>query len=519
MNKSIYAGLFLGFLLFSFIPFLYVPLGSDTGAHLFLSNLFLNGIQPYRDILTYQPLGVILLYIIPIKLFGYSMVGIRVFDLFMLLTCLGGIYCVANLLFTSRLVGFWSCLLYISFYFFQYKAWYVTTEKDFYLSIFLIWALYFFLKAFSAKSYGRKSMLILSGLLCGLAFWTKGPALFTFLGLITIVSINLFRSRPNKENLLDIIYLSIGFSITVLGVFAYCLKHNLLYLMIKDVFINSFSIYPNMVPLTSTYFVKAIIKVFLSNSSLVVLTILAMVGLGIILIQALKEKNQKMLTLLIFSLFNLFYTVMLKKFWSYHWYPFLLTFVMFGGYSVSLFQRQTQLYLTQAFKMERLSQNTSPLIVAFLLCLIVVNNSTKNWKRFWYLVKGYTTLEKFYEPYQAGGTSSLACYQAGNFIKENTTENDYIYFLGDANFLAFFLSQRIKIVTPLIGFPPYIFDIDSILPNIRQAKPEFIVDGSCYTKIMDVRLSKYYQYVRDNYMKIKSFPNAHGLFIDIYKIK
>jgi hypothetical protein len=511
---------FISFFLISVIPYLYLPLGSDIGNRLYFSSLVLQGILPYKELKTIVPMGNLWFYMLPIKLFGYSMLGFRVFDILFLLLCLAGIYKVGSMLFKDKSVGFWASLLFTLLYFYHPDSWYYTGEKDFYLAVFIIWSFYFWLKADFTP---RKALCYtICGVLLGIAFWFKTTALVIIPAFVLMAFINKASLKFSGTNLSKVFYLGLGGLIPTGIVFFYLFSLDATAEMLEQVFLLPFSFYPTFLKPGFLSILSLMAETFLQEPIVILETILVINGLGMIILNSIREKKQELIFLLIFTFFTVVYTVAHGKYFLYHWFPFFLAYTILGGYSLSSLQRHITSYLNRFLPLKQLISIFVPLFISLLLSLSLIINVVDFYRfKFMPLIRGIDTLEEFYGHFNfQGGYSPQNCYQASNYIKKNTPVDApvsmYIWSIGD--FLMNFLLQKERVLTQYypIGHPHVLSKEDrkSLIGELTKNKPQYLVWSNsewntCINDFIDLK-----NFLTDYYIHDNDFG-----YLSIYKLK
>ncbi len=516
-NTWIYWIITLAVLSVSIPPYLYSPLGMDNATHLYFGNLFLHNVVPHKDYFVYLPIGTVLLFAIPIKLFGLSVVGFRVFDCFILLLALLGIYKTGKKIFDDWLAGFWASILYILFYFYRVSAWAGAGLKGHYLSICLIWGLYLFLTLDEKSISKRRMSNLFCGILCGTAFWIKGTSAFIYLGFMLLTFLREGKLKISRKTFKDVFALIMGGMIPSFLVFGYFFSKSALREMVYQTFFMSSSAFL----LNWTFTVTKLLIVFNTflGQVVLVITLLAVISIAIILTELIKNEETKLKkqNILIFSIFMVaafLFVFVQNVFHGNHWYPFLFGNTILAGYAVSIFQQQINNYLQKVTHNKQARNLISACFICFLLLLCVIDNMTNNWIRFGQFLKD-KSIENYYADFFSPSIvyQPLKCYQATKYIKQHTTEDDYVYVWGDELHIVGLLTDQKKIYTKYITLFPYMTTRNpeaqkELVDQLQRHKPKYFLATS-FSLRTNLSFDELNEFIEINYDLEKRIDNIY----------
>jgi hypothetical protein len=195
------------------------PFGRDQGMHAYIADWALKGSVMYRDIF----MGILpftaVVHVISLLLFGHSMAGIRIFDLFWTAATALGVYGFVRNGFGRRWPAIIAGVMY-PFVYYQYDFWH-TAQNDGFLNLPLVLAMFLAVRLL-ARDKGQEARggmagwWFLSGLLAASALFFK----FTVgLALISILVVTHRRYRRSKRSpLKPMLWFGAGCAATVLGV-------------------------------------------------------------------------------------------------------------------------------------------------------------------------------------------------------------------------------------------------------------------------------------------------------------
>ena len=136
------------------------PFGKDQGEFAYIASAYLKGETVYKEVFNTKPPLTHMLNALALKMFGHSMLSIRLFDLLWQCATAVVILLITNLFYERRYIGVLSALLY-SFYYFGVDYWH-SAQTDGFINLPVALSLLTFLLAKEKK----KSLLwILSGIL------------------------------------------------------------------------------------------------------------------------------------------------------------------------------------------------------------------------------------------------------------------------------------------------------------------------------------------------------------------
>ena len=163
------------------------PFGRDQGVFAVFGSSILEGQVPYSDIFDIKPPLIFYIYALAFKMFGTSVISLRIFDfIYSLLTCLMLYFFVKKIL-KDSFAALIAPPIY-SFLYFSLGFWH-TAQPESYMGLWIIMGLYLY---FESKSFWH---YFLSGLSVGIIFLLKYP-----MGILLLIGFIVFTLR-NKEKL------------------------------------------------------------------------------------------------------------------------------------------------------------------------------------------------------------------------------------------------------------------------------------------------------------------------------
>ena len=172
MNKTTFRIILLGplFLALFVYPFILLPFGSDQAIFAYFGNIINQGGLPYCDAWDMKPPVVYYLFSLAIRIFGYSAVGIRLFDLIYMLAALCAIAKLGQLLYDQK-TGILSALTLGILYFWTTTYWNLTQCESMMIFPMILTAYFCCLALKQQNNY----LFMLSGFFLGIVFMTKTP--------------------------------------------------------------------------------------------------------------------------------------------------------------------------------------------------------------------------------------------------------------------------------------------------------------------------------------------------------
>jgi 4-amino-4-deoxy-L-arabinose transferase-like glycosyltransferase len=238
-EKGIYYEIAVVLLLVLFLgsTSLIYPFGRDQGEYAYIASAWLQGKVIYKEVFNVKPPLTHLLHVLALKLFGHSMVAIRLFDLLWQCATAVVILLISNLLYNKNRIGVLSAALY-GFYYYSVNYWHIA-QTDGFITLPLSLSVLMFL---IAREKNKPFLWISSGMFLGISVLLKYPIgiLLVFLLLIMLFS----QKKPIKLEYINILYLSAGFILPVfifiLSLFANNALHGFLYIQLN--FIKKYNI-------------------------------------------------------------------------------------------------------------------------------------------------------------------------------------------------------------------------------------------------------------------------------------
>jgi len=197
------------FLLFAY-PFIFIPFGNDQGIFAYIGTIINKGGMPYRDAWDLKPPVIYYLYSLGLKIFGSSMMSLRIFDFAYFNSTLFAIYLLGSLLFNKR-VGVFSGLVLGILYFFTNDFWTLSQCESFMI---LPMILSIYLSCLGLKNHSWP-MLFGSGVLLSVVFMTKLTGIVLFVPIVLYI---LFETY-NQKGTWNIVHISSRILILITGFF------------------------------------------------------------------------------------------------------------------------------------------------------------------------------------------------------------------------------------------------------------------------------------------------------------
>jgi hypothetical protein len=233
------------------------------------------------------------------------------------------------------------------------------------------------------------------------------------------------------------------------------------------------------------------------------------------------DRRKERLLVVMWSLASWLFVVSHREFFGYHYLLLLPPFAILTGYGLAealgprLSIRQT---LTgewgKAFIIFALLAN-----IGFFVTLNYMHYT----KSYYYLTKKISQEEyyAFFRAYPKHDYSFPADYQASQYLARHTEPDDTIYVLGGTDSVIFFLAQR-KPSSRFI-FSWFLFSYahsqvkqaeayrEELLADLQKKTPRYIVT----IRALDTfrRFSRIYQFIQDNYVLDKIFPDDRFVFV------
>ncbi len=427
--QIIYPILLIIITIFFSYPSLYYPFGTDQGIFAYMARIINQGGTLYKDAWDIKPPGIYLLYALGMRIFGDSMVAIRVFDfVFTILNALLIFYFVKKLF--NPHSAFISAFFY-SFYYYVNDFWTLAQVENF-LNFFILIS---FLLLYFGLHKSKQPYILLAGMFSGLTIWFKQISLFfPLLSLYLIVYYNLKIKKSQNITRHLILFAIGGLSIS----FAF-----LIYLIIT----GSFSEFLYTVFVWDRHYGALVYKggllKFLNAISVPLVyffnyhlpfVVLAFIGL---IVAIIKRKESGHYFILIYSLASLLYLITQGKLFYYHWVVcYVPMSILIGNLFYLLIKNYRKLY------------PIAVIIVALILIYIyTIQKYTFSFKFLSLYKKGIFTEREYngkfgaYGKMEPGHFSIQATYELSDYIKSHTNENDKILIFSFSS-LPYYLSER-----------------------------------------------------------------------------
>ncbi len=475
------------------------PFGRDQGGFAYGASAYLEGKTLYSDIFVDKPPLTYILFALSLKIFGSSMLSIRIMDWIWQLATALVLLVIADRFHGTKGTGVLSAVFYGLLYFsFNFKN---TAQTDGFITLPLALGIITFLTAIRKN---RSSLFFLAGLLVSIAFLFKYPvALLLFICLMFVLVLN--KTDSTKKW-----YLLSGFCIPVLVFLSTLLLINSL----RDLYdIHVFLSIMNFKfrPFTPVFF----IKMLSSDFRLLFFHWIFLMAL----IYMLKEKLQLEQSLvLIWSFVSILHLIIQNKYFGYHALPTIAPQAIIASHMFFLIRD----------KAKEWSPNLRRAAVALLPALLIAGyfhyGIFNKHKELFSVLSGSTKLEAIYATptFDLEGFSMRSILEVSEFVRNNSHEDDKIFVWG-AEPAVYFLSGRDSASRFIYNTPLYeTYDLIEyrklFLQDLEINEPEliFLVAGDILPWITGTAddsyqaFSKFHEFrsfVEENYLQSGAIRN------------
>ncbi len=437
------------------------PFGRDQGVFAVFGRSILEGQGPYKDVFDIKPPLIFYIYALAFKMFGTSVLGLRIFDfIYSLLTCFVLYFFVKKLLKDSFAALIVPCIY--SFLYFSLGFWH-TAQPESYMGLWIIMGLYLY---FESKTFWH---YFLSGLSIGIIFLLKYSMGILLIGLIVFTLLN-------KEKLIEkiktISSISLGFIFVLVTV--------ILIIYLKGALWDYYTqlLFTLDYGKLSSYGIKPLIDgrdVFVSVISPAIIFLVSISTFWFYFRRFDSDLNKKYVLVAVFLLLSIISVIIEGKYFCYH---ISRTFVLIAILSGIGFSYTVSIFLNEQSKKTR-----KTLIVSLLIIFIIIlgprgfySNTSKSFQ-FFYDKEAYLLS---YGGYNDGGDYSLkADSEVSDWLKLNSDKEDYIYIWGFEPTI-YFLSDReccskyISNVPQTAIFAPEIYKKE-LIEELSANKPKYFI--------------------------------------------
>lgn len=424
----------------------------DESVYFTIAQDILHGGVPYKTMWDHKGPMMFFVFVPVIKLFGNSIIALRIFTTLYLLTSMFFVYFIS-----LRLFGKAICLippLIYGLFFMQFGG--LASNGELFMMLPLIIATLCFIYYWQGV-YNQHLMLFLCGFFSATAILFKATSLFTALILpITIIIKSTLYERFNFKRLrCDLVWYFIGGITTLVLIIGYFLYHH----SVID-FYNGFYLF-NTLRVNVISFKEGLTKLcdFLWDTiKWNLITQLTFVSTLFIFLRRDYNREQKQVAIFLISLmFGSLVGVLWGKYmFSHYFLQMSLSFALLIGFAVSLLE------IDVAF----VKKIVSILLIMMLLlfCTNAINDFNLNYK---------TNYKKSDE------------YKVAEYIKNNTNVNETIFVMGGQPII-YFLSER-KSPTKYFFWIHHTGELEQILEKLKmknssedydKTKPTYIITPS-----------------------------------------
>jgi len=465
------------------IPFLGEPLERDEGSYAYIAQRMLVGEIPYRDYFDHKPPVIYFAYAGIFKLFGDSMLSIRLFTLFFSLILTLLVFAVGYL-WWGRSGGILSAFLYALFSGGPLVQG-TSANTETFMVLPLLLALYFFLLGKRREDQGkagniREGLFFLAGLFSGLAVMTKQVALINFLVLLGFVSFEAV--RPHNElwgikKILKALWLISGFLVPPLFFVVYFWWKGAL----PD-FIEAAFLYNLAYAKYKLWNWPALVNV-VRNENLVLWFLSA---LAVFLIFFRERRNGSIL-LACWGLASLTGVFLGKSFYGHYFIQVMPALALLSAFALLMFFEWKKRYI--------------PALGIGLLICVMVSANLSHWIDYLSLSPEEISIRKY------ATWDFVIAPEVAEFIRLNTLSSDSIFVWGAEQEL-YFYSQR-KAASKYFYFYPLMYPGEKavryrrhMLEDVKKSRPKYIVVSS-----PGVQYKPFFDMLKSGYTKIGTSMN------------
>jgi hypothetical protein len=510
------------------IPSLTQPLGPDQGIMSVIGEGILHGQLPYRDFWEMGSPAVFFTYALMFKIFGTSMAAIPITDTLVSMLTTFLIFLLAKQIW-DRKVGYLSALV---FAFFSNGIrlgmhaggdiafgtfWYIAQRETFMLPL-IVASFYLLLR--SQRQAWRPWSLFLSGVLAGLAFVYKFPAVVMLVCGLFYLNWNLTKEKGRNlgrrlfhKNL----SLILGFVFALVPFALFFAVKGTLGELIDVTFRYVFGVYSQMDHNYMGTIKMAFVRTLFIAQENFLLWIFAITS-GIFVWRH-DRRNENVLVLL-WGVSALLFVASHREFFGYHYLMVLPPFSLLTGYGLLK-------ALGPRLNVRRVL--TEDWGKAFVILTVVANLSFfaaldfMHYTKAYYYLTGKITQKEYYgffSAYPAHDYSFPADYEAARYLSQHTRREDPVYVLGGTDSAIFFLAQR-KPASRFI-FSWFLFSSthgrgpqaeayrDELLTDLGSRAPKYIVTIHSLDTFRE--FPKIYNFVQEHYALEKVFPDDRYVY-------
>lgn len=165
-------------------PIVTYPLGRDQGEFAIIGMTILRGGVPYVDVWNPKPPAIFYTYATLIQLFGQTVWGLRLLDLFLFPIMAAALYDIGRRT-DSPTLGLWAVLLYGVFYFTE--TFWTLTQNDGVAALpmaLAVWSVMVLLDTADNQPRRQIALAFFAGMMSATALWFKYPYLFFVIALV-----------------------------------------------------------------------------------------------------------------------------------------------------------------------------------------------------------------------------------------------------------------------------------------------------------------------------------------------
>ncbi len=511
------------------IPSLLQPIGPDQGIMAVIGEGVLNGGVPYRDYFEMASPAIFFTYALMFKIFGPIMAAIPATDMLVSMLTTFFVFMLARAVW-DRKVGYAAALFFalfssgvrlgmhangdIAFGTF----WYIAQRETFMLPL-LTLSFYFVLdRGKESRKFWR---LVVAGLLAGLAFVYKFPAMLFFMCLLLYVNAGFLFDKERKSFqslLIDNTALISGFVLSLVPFIVFFTMKGAMNDMTEIIFKYVYSVYGQLehsnigiikVGLTHTIFVAAenfILWIFFIVSTVYIIG---------------NERKKESLLMVSWALAAVLYVISHKEFFGYHYLIILPPFSVLTGYGV---------VKAMSTSFDRRCAFTWAAGKAVVVCAILANLIVfaalihMHYTKFYFYAADKISKETYYDfftAYPKHDYSFSADYKVAQYIMNNTDKDDMIYTLGGIESAIHFLTKRKSPSRFIYSWILFNYDHskvkeaeafrEELLGDLKAKTPKYIVTVRSLETFK--KHAAIYTFVRNNYVLEKTFPDDRFVYV------
>jgi len=397
-----------------------MPFGSDQAIFAYIGKIINAGGMPYKDAWDLKPPVVYCLYSIGLKIFGSSMMSLRIFDFLYFSTTIFAIYLLGSFLFSKR-VGVCSGLMLSILYFFTNDFWALSQCESF-MILPMVLSVYLSCRGLKNCSW---LMIFSSGVLLSVVFMTKLTGIVLFVPVVLYVFFETYRQKGTWEICgisLKILILIIGFSISTSLFFLWFYMKGALPDLIYTLFVYDAAHFHSALKLNTAY-------VYLPFAGFMrrylFLLFPAILSLLIKTNRSMRTVNILLYSWAVAAIFSFFIQ---GRYYHYHMLPVIAPLALLGS------QGFFSLWSHPALNTRFYYIKTKCLLAFIVMLLLFIAISphimfTFNFTRSFFDSNKTT---EFYSRYftNKNGFSLNTINKTVQFIKENTAQEDLIFIWG-----------------------------------------------------------------------------------------